>query len=184
MTRMLNWIWGKLDALTNWPAFFVLLLFFLVFSALFNLYGAHYPVDTFDGHKYGVSRADIRDILDKFHKCGQLDQYRAQETQLDLAFPAIYGLLFAVAIAGLWPRGGRWLALLPLATALFDYCENFTFIALAMRYRKTQTTAPALEIIGSTASRLKWSFVIVSLAALGVALIMAALRAVAAARAD
>ena len=165
MAGMIENLWSRIEAITTWQTFFVLLLVFLAFNALFYLYSANYPVKSFDGQKYGVSRSDIGHILAKFAEAKQLDRYFAQETQLDLAFPAIYGLLFAVAIVGIRPRGWHWLVVLPLATALFDYCENFTFIALVICYRKTHTVVPALAAIGSIASRLKWSFVIVSLIA-------------------
>lgn len=171
MERMIDWLWNRIDAITTWRTFFFLLLSFLAFNALFYLYSANYPVSSFDGQKYGVGPADIRRILAKFDEAKQLDRYLAQETQLDLAFPAIYGLLWAVMIVGLRPRGWHWLVVLPLAAALFDYCENFTFIALVIGYRKTHAVVQALAVVGSIGSRLKWTFVILSLAAPVVALV-------------
>lgn len=153
---MIDWLWRRIDAITTWPAFVVLLLLFSIFLVLFNRYGAHYPRPSFDGQRFGISPSDVEPILRDFDKAGQLDRYFAQETQLDLLFPAIYGLLFAVAIVGLRPRGWRWLVVIPIATALFDYCENFSFITLVLMYRKTHAVAPALAVVASIFSRLKW----------------------------
>jgi len=171
MERMVDWLWGKIDAIADWPTFFVLLLFFLVFNALFYLYSANYPRSSFDGQRFGISPSDVEPILRDFHEHKQLDRYLAQETQLDLFFPAVYGLLFAVIIVGIRPRGWHWLAALPIATAFFDYCENFCFIALVVSYRKALAVSPALAVVASIASRLKWTFVILSLAAPIVALV-------------
>ena len=171
MERMVDWIWGKIDAITSWQTFFLLLLFFLVFNALFYLYSANYPRSSFDGHKYGISPSDVEPILHDFHQHNQLGRYLAQETQLDLVFPAIYGMLWAVMIVGLRPRGWHWLVVLPIAAALFDYCENFSFISLVVCYRKTSAVPQTLAIVASVFSRLKWTFIVLSLAAAAVALV-------------
>jgi hypothetical protein len=179
---MLDWLWRKSAALASWRSFGVLWTLTVVFVALFHIYGANYPESSFDGHQYGASAGDIARILQNFDRHQQLDQYLAQETQLDLTFPAVYGLFFAVVIAGLKPRW-RWLVAIPYATALFDYCENTAFIALVLRYRKTHSIPAALATAASVASRLKWIFMGLLLAALAVALVDALLRAAAAARA-
>jgi hypothetical protein len=165
MTRMVDWLWTMIAAIATWRTFFVLFLFFVVFLALFNLYGENYPRPSFDGQKFGISPGDVAPILRDFAGHGQLGRYLAQETQLDLVFPAVYGLLFAVAIVGLRPKGWRWLVVLPIATALFDYCENFSFIALVVCYRKTLEVASALAIVASLASKLKWTFLFPTLVA-------------------
>lgn len=171
MTRMLDWLWETSERITNWLTFGVLLLLFIVFLVLFQNYAAHYPEKSFDGHRYGVSPTDIQRILKNFDEHRQLDQYLAQETQLDLAFPAIYGLLFAVAIVGIHPKTWHWLVAIPYATALFDYCENAAFIALVLHYRAAHDVPHALAAVASIASRLKWGFVSLSFAALVAALV-------------
>ncbi len=168
---MIDWIWERIERIVSWRTFLTLLLFFLVFNALFYLYSAHYPRSSFDGTTCGVNPSDIADILVSFERADQLDRYLAQEWQLDLAFPAVYGLLFAVAVVGLRPRGWRLLVLLPLLAALFDYCENFTFITIVLCWRKTHTLSPGLAMIGSAASHLKWSLILPSFLAPVVALI-------------
>src|SRR6266516_4437925 len=144
---MIDWLWTKVEAITNRTTFFGLLLFFFTFSALFNLYSEHYPRSSFDGTTCGISPSDVKPILQELDSAGQLDRYFAQETQLDLAFPAIYGLLFAVAVVGLRPKGWRWLVALPVAMAVFDYCENVSFIALVICYRKVHAVPWALAVV-------------------------------------
>jgi hypothetical protein len=171
MERMIDWLWQTIDAITGWTTFIVLLLLFAVFLVLFNRYGAHYPRPSFDGQKWGIAPSDVEPILHDFRKAGQLDRYFAQETQLDLIFPAVYGLLWAVMIVGLRPRGWRWLIVLPIAMALFDYCENFSYIALVVTYRQSLAVPHALAVTASVFSRLKWTFLPLALIAPLVALV-------------
>jgi len=169
---MVDWLWRRTGAIAAWWSFAALFALVIVFVVLFNRYGAHYPEKSFDGHRYGVGRADIERILPSFDRAKQLDQYLAQETQLDLVFPAIYSLCFAVLIVLLRPRGWRWLIVVPYATAFFDYCEDVCFIALVLHYRAAHDVPPALAIVASIASRLKWAFLLV----LTPAVVIAAIR--------
>lgn len=171
MTRMIDWLWQKIAAIAGWPAFVVILAIGIVFNVLFKRYGSHYPEATFDGRACGFRPSEVAAILKKFSDAGQLDRYFAQETQLDLIFPLVYSLLFAVIIVGVGSRLPHWVVAIPFAAALFDYCENFTYIALIVRYRATQTVPPALAVIGAVASRLKWGFVFLSLAAIFAAIV-------------
>jgi hypothetical protein len=166
---MIDWLWRRTDAVATWWSFAALLALVIVFFVLFGRYGAHYPEKSFDGHRFGVGTADIQRILASFDKAKQLGQYLAQETQLDLVFPAIYGLCFAVLIVLLQPRGWRWLIVVPYATAFFDYCENVCFIALVLHYRAHHDVSPALAAVASIASRLKWTFMLLLLPAVVIA---------------
>ncbi len=171
MTRMIDWLWRKTEAIGSWNAFWVLLIYMIVFTVLFQLFGANYPQKTFDGHRSGLHAADIGPILKNFDEHQQLDRYLTQETALDLLCPAIYGLFFAVAIVRIKPKGWHWLVAIPYAAALFDYCENFTFIALVLCYRAGHEVSPALATAASIASHLKWGFLLLLLPALALALV-------------
>jgi hypothetical protein len=166
MTRAIDWLWRKTDAITTWPSFAGLFLLVIVSVVLFARYGANYPRSSFDGQRCGISASDVQPILQDFEASGQLDRYFAQETQLDLVFPAIYGLCFAIAIVGLRPRTWHWLIAVPYGTALFDYCENVIYITLVRHYRATHQVWPALAVAASVASRLKWAFMLLLIPAL------------------
>ena len=173
MTPMFDWLWRKTEGIGSWDAFWMLLIYLIVFTVLFQLFGANYPEKTFDGHRSGVQAADIGRILKNFDEHQQLDRYLIQETVLDLFYPAIYGLFFAVTIVRIKPKGWHWLVAIPYAAALFDYCENVTFIALVLCYRAGHAVSPALAAAASVASHLKWLFLLILLPA---ALILAAVR--------
>jgi len=165
MTRMVDWLWRRTEGIASWNAFWVLLIYVIVFTILFQLFGASYPEKTFDGHRSGVQVVDIDRILKNFDEHQQLDRYLTQETALDLLYPAIYGLFFAVAIVRIKPKGWHWLVAIPYAAALFDYCENVTFIALVLCYRAGHEVSPALAASARVASHLKWFFLLILLPA-------------------
>jgi hypothetical protein len=158
MTGMFDWLWRKTEGIASWNASGVLLIYMIVFTVLFQFFGANYPEKSFDGRRPGLHAADVGQILKSFDEHQQLDRYLTQETALDLLYPAIYGLFFAVAIVRIKPKGWHWLVAIPYAAALFDYCENFTFIALVLCYRAGHEVTPALAAAASTASHLKWFF--------------------------
>lgn len=66
----------------------------------------------------------------------------------DLLYPPLYAIPLILLLAYLYPwRGGggpRPLVLLPLAVLAFDYCENFTMLALLRLFRASRQTPPAL----------------------------------------
>jgi len=157
-----------IERLANCRTFFVLLAIDLAFTILFNVYGRHYPDPAFDGRVSGFRPSEVEPILRSFSQCRQLDRYLAQVTQLDLIFPLVYSSLAAVLIVILKPRP-RWLAALPFAAAFFDYCENFSYIALVLRYRSGETIPHPLAVFASIVQRLKWGFVFIGIAAIVVA---------------
>lgn len=65
----------------------------------------------------------------------------------DLLYPPLYAIPFVLLLAYLYPRRGggpRPLVLLPLAVLAFDYCENFTMLALLRLFRASRQTPTAL----------------------------------------
>ncbi|HEV2718408.1 MAG TPA: hypothetical protein VG323_00195, partial [Thermoanaerobaculia bacterium] len=157
---MVDWLWGKTGPIATRNGFWVLLIYVIVFTVLFQFFGADYPEPSFDAHRYGVRAADIPRILQDFDAHQQLDCYLTQETTLDLLYPAIYGLFFAVCIVRIRPKRWRWLIVIPYAAGVFDYCENATFIALVLGYQHGHPVSPALAIAATVASHLKWAFLL------------------------
>ena len=43
MTPMFDWLWRKTDGIPSWNAFWVLLIYVIVFNVLFRLFTANYP---------------------------------------------------------------------------------------------------------------------------------------------
>lgn len=65
----------------------------------------------------------------------------------DLLYPPLYAIPSVLLLAYLCPwrgGGGRRLVLLPLAVMAFDYCENFTMLALLRLSRVNRQASPAL----------------------------------------
>ena len=166
MMRMVDRLWRTTERIATRNGFWVLLIYLIVFTVLFQFFGAGYPETSFDGHKYGVCPDDIARILKSFDEHRQLDQYLRQETTLDLLYPAIYGLFFAVVIVRLRPRGWHWLVVVPYAAAVFDYCENVSFITLVHCYQSCHTVPLPLAVVASVFSHLKWAFLLLLIPAL------------------
>ena len=170
MTGMIDSLWRKTERIATWNGFWVLLIYVIVFTVLFQFFGIGYPESTFDGHKYGVNPDDIARILRNFDAHQRLEQYLRQETALDLLYPAIYGLFFAVVIVRLRPKGWHGLVLVPYAAAFFDYCENISFITLVLCYQSCHAVPAGLAVVASVFSHLKWACLLLLIPALLLAL--------------
>lgn len=168
---MVDWLWKKSERIGTWNGFWILLIYLVVFTVLFQFFGVGYPCKTFDGQKPGVCPDDIARILRTFDEHQMLDRYLVQETALDLFYPSIYALFFAVAIVRIRPKGWHWLVVIPYAAGFFDYCENVSFIALVRCYQAGHAISPALAVVASAASHLKWAFLTLLIPALVLAVI-------------
>src|SRR5260370_5876349 len=115
---MIEWLWNRTETIATGWNFFVLLLFVCVFNlALFVPRVATYPDGgSFDGRWKGFTPSEVPGILQIFDHAGKLDTYVEQEKTMDLIFPVVYTLLFAVGIVGF----GRAVAL-PHWPILFPY---------------------------------------------------------------
>jgi hypothetical protein len=163
---MSEWIWNRVSPIaTIW---WFLALFAINAAFMFAFFGprtaSYLPAKTFDGRIKGFWPREADGILKEFKKKEKLDAYLMQE-YVDLVYPLVYGLLFAVAIVGL----GKALplphsfVLLPIGAVIGDYAENLSVIAMIVRYRVTSDVGPALATIASAASRVKWTLTLASL---------------------
>jgi hypothetical protein len=172
---MIDWLWTRTSSIATWWTFLILLGIFVFFAqVLFAPRVATYlPAQTFDGRAKGWWPSEAEGILKQF-KPDRLDAYQQQESTLDLVFPIIYTLLFAVGIvaAGRTTSLPHWLILAPYIACLADYLENTTYIAMIKAFRLTEKVPYPLAVIGSVASRLKWGFSAISAIVLTVAVIM------------
>lgn len=110
----------------------------------------------FDLRLGGYSLADVQQFLTALSPEGAAF-YRDVQHRLDLAYPALSALTLFFALAHLLPeRLGRWryvIALPALATAAFDYAENFTVDRMLEAGAAGLT--PDLVATASTATQLK-----------------------------
>lgn len=89
--------------------------------------------------------------------------------RVDSLFPAIYGLFFLSATAfcliRLFPNriALAQLSLLTLGTTVFDYAENFCFLAFLRHYPQE---LPSLEKLANFFTLAKWAFAVFSMALL------------------
>ncbi len=85
--------------------------------------------------------------------------YAIGSLTLDTAYPLIYTALFMVTIMQLTrgpetaPQGREKLALIPLATLIFDLAENLSIVAMLLTYPQTQEWVAKLA---SLCTSLKW----------------------------
>ncbi len=87
--------------------------------------------------------------------------YAVTALTIDMLFPVCYGLLLAVVLFRLFPRGAP-LYLLPLATAASDVLENATVAALALSHDGTPSSLAWLAAVFTLA---KWLLTAATLAA-------------------
>ncbi|MDX1942206.1 MAG: hypothetical protein SFU99_16700 [Saprospiraceae bacterium] len=89
-----------------------------------------------------------------------LNYYKNIELSVDIIYPIIYGLAFALTIAFLWTRilpnknWVRWLPLIPLKGMLFDFAENIGIIFII---NQLPARANGLTSVTAIFSLLKWS---------------------------
>jgi hypothetical protein len=175
---MTDWIWTKTAALANVWGFLVVFAVALFFSyVLFPRHARNYPtktengkttrVGTLDGQFAGYSPSDVEP---KFKELGDdgVDAYFSQEWKLDLIFPWVYALLFAIPIVWIGQNTTvpRSLVLFPFLAAIFDYVENLTAMAMIRAWQKSGAVPYALKVVGSIGSRGKWICIWISLAAI------------------
>jgi hypothetical protein len=175
---MIDWIWTRTAILANVWAFvtvFALALFFA--KVLFPLHAKKYPTTTVDGKLVRAVTLDGRfpgyspgDVEPKFRELGDdgVDAYFSQDWQLDLIFPWVYALLFAIPIVWLGQHTTvpRCLVLFPYLAAVFDYVENLTMMAMIRAWQTSGAVPFALKVVATIGSRGKWICLCLTAAAL------------------
>jgi hypothetical protein len=104
--------------------------------------------------------------------------YAWTEITVDMIFPIIYSLLLSLLIIYIFQKSSNKttyesLAMLPFIAMLFDYCENVLIAVMLFDYQREHF---ALARVASLATKLKFSFLAVSLAAILFGLIWLAIR--------
>jgi hypothetical protein len=132
---MLSAIHNRFYTLATWPFVAVLIVVFILCQLGFSwrqraLGGLSEVPDA----RFGYTPGEIHNLFEDWG-VGRRELYARTEVTLDLAFPLVYGTLFAVFSARLF-RNGLWrlAVLVPLFGALADLIENFMMAFLAWSY--------------------------------------------------
>jgi len=122
---------------------------------------------------FTYSPSSIYQKLTQFGPQGR-STYRIFLERVDFLFPAVYGLFFVMVttfgFSRLFPHrlALQKLSLLPWFTTLFDYAENFCFLAILRRF---PSESPSLEKLANAFTLAKWAFAVVSIVLLLVAIL-------------
>lgn len=171
---------GDFVSLRNFLFLFVLSLVFkyAFFLAATKRIGAGTEAyQTFDVRCGGYTLAEAVGVLNQYGTEGRR-VYRLLESTVDLAFPPVYSLMFAIAIAGgvrVTTATLRPLILIPFVAGLFDYAENISVLMMINRFPSVAGIVP----VASFCTRVKCSLLIVSMALTllsGIALLVARFR--------
>jgi hypothetical protein len=127
---------------------------------------------------FGFSPEQAYDIISAYGDAGRSGAI-ITTTIADSIYPFVYAGLLALAISwfhnGIPLKNRKWqyLNLLPFAALIFDFAENAGIIAMLAGY---PAQAPVIAHIASAAGMLKWTFVVVSTAALVFVIILGKIR--------
>ncbi len=132
---MSRWIILHLRRLPAWPLIALLFIGFLLCDLGFDWrseeLGSHIKI--LDARGW-YSPVDARDLFESLGEDGRRI-YALTEVTLDLAFPLIYGTLFALLICQLYRApASDWLILLPVISVMTDLTENSLLFYLAMTF--------------------------------------------------
>lgn len=130
-------LYDRLEPYATCPIIAGLFILFLVFLAGFEyrgrLFGKH--VKTLDAHRLEVyTPADVKAF---FEELGDRNRkiYAWTQVTFDIAFPLVYGVLFALLIVCFYPEEwARWLVMIPCVGVVADVLENITSAVLAWSY--------------------------------------------------
>ena len=151
-----------LNRVANWKTLVFLLVVYLSFPAYW-LKNAEATINQLAGKPVGV--IDLTFGFDPARTLRMVADYgpaaRAcyaqTELTVDVAYPLVYSLLFAVILTLLFRdrpyKPFRWVTLLPVTTLLFDYLENAAIVGLLTGY---PAQSPTLAMLCEVAKLLKW----------------------------
>jgi len=159
-SRVLEW-------LASWRVWIASTALFVPFAFAFFASTAPFAIPEVEA-ACGQAPPDMRryssgdDVMSFLDACGPVGRTAYQNMQFaDLAYPAIVGLFLASSLALATKRlstrnSTRWVALIPLVAALFDYIENaFAWLAIAS-YPETIVTNDVLGLASAVKTSLSW----------------------------
>jgi hypothetical protein len=158
---MWDGIYKRIERVATWPSVALLLILFLLCAQGFEWRRKTlgYGIQSLDA-RFWYSPDEASAFFDAIKANGQR-VYAITQLTLDVAFPFIYGLLFAILLIHLYSqKRAKKLVLVPVLTASCDLLENITTAYLALRFKgQPSPVAWAAAIFTS----LKWALLILSL---------------------
>ncbi len=170
---MFEFILSRVQRISTWPVFWLFLVMYLVFAfALMPLLatssdipaGTTAPLDLLFSYPPEVAFAHVQSLGEAGRNLSAV-----MHLTLDVAYPIVYSLLFAVilcmtlrylAAGTAWAARTKWLPLLPFVILDFDLLENFGISYLMMAWPQQPETIAKLT---SFATSGKWSLVVLVL---------------------
>jgi len=170
MFAMCDPLYERIHRIANWRVIVVLFLANLACIAGFNW--RHKQLNNLDPPD-ALSFYTPDQLKVFFSGIGESGRqlYALTQITLDVAYPAVYGLLFATLLVLLFPWArARCIVWLPVITVVFDLLENFTTAYLAWTFNDQSMSVMAKAApIFSTA---KWWGVTLCLAAIGLGVVL------------
>lgn len=153
---MRNTLHRRLESLGTWPNVALLLVAFLVCLQGFDWRRKWLgPSPSLPDVRLGYTPDELQEVFEVWGQ-GRCQLYAITQVTLDVAFPLVYGVLFAICVARLFTgERGRWMVVVPLLATLADLSENVVLAFLAWSYR--DTVSP-LAWIASASTMAKFAF--------------------------
>lgn len=132
-----------LDRFATWKSFLILMALYVSFPAYW-LKNAEVTINQLAGKTIGpvdltmgFNPARTRAMIADYGPAARA-YYTRVELTVDVAYPIVYALLFAVILTLLFRdrayKPFSWVALLPFVSQFFDYLENATIVGLLTSY--------------------------------------------------
>jgi hypothetical protein len=168
--RLTIWnVYGKLSFIATRPVIGLMVVLGLLAMGQFSVrdHALGPGADTLDGKYQGYTPEQAHEWLCRMGESGR-DLYARTQLTLDIAFPIVYGCLWAGLLARWWPCAwARRLVWAPFLTVLADYAENIQAAYLAWTFNP-DVVSPVGRW-ASVATVVKWRlvFLTVGLVAVG-----------------
>jgi hypothetical protein len=142
-----------LNYISNWKTLVGLILLYLLFPVvLFK--NAEEKINAFAGKEigpidltFGFNPQRTLQMIEAYGDAGR-EYYASVETSIDLAYPVIYALLFAVMLTMIYRRllgrQVRHLNMLPFVAMFFDFMENLAIVSMLRHYPEQSLTMATL----------------------------------------
>lgn len=125
----------------------------------------------------GYNAAYVNTLLEKLGEKGRY-AYLFNQIPLDMIYPLIFGVSLCLILAYIIKKLGKWesalfyICLLPLFSAIFDYCENIGIIAILTSYPDNSDllaqTTNVFSVLKSTTTTISFIILITLLIVLGI----------------
>ena len=162
--------YNLLERRGTWPVVALLFILFVLGAQGFEYRRSRlgFENQALDSRRW-YSPAEAKDFFQAIEERGQRVFYAATELTLDILFPIVYGLLFAILLSRVYsPPTAKNLVLLPLLAAAADLMENITVAYLALQFDGQASSLARVAAVFTAAKSLLLvlSFILILLGAL------------------